>query len=488
VKPSVAVPLTIAGVSALAMLTLIGVAVNFFSRDPILRDVLTWAGRLWAGFCGAAPLLVLAVAVIGARNFARWARVRAIQVHYRRGLLPASADPRITFVPTHDNVKAQIAQAVFDGKVDRANGSGMRALLAPRPDEEILQLADPAQPLTANEVLAGYDPQREPHWLLIGQTGSGKSHGVFAITQAIAQRYNSQFLVAERGGIDWNSQADARTIEGYATLLDTVEQERQRRGELMRAADVDHISGLRERLPLLVIVIEEAESIYGRLFELDRTRAKQFVQTLRDLASLGRKQGIALVIATQTGTSGVFDAPTRRNLGHTLIFRSEAIVGDQFGVPRATALASLPSGSAYALKYGTVVEFPLSSRPRLPHSPLYHEDDAPLLLAADAEADGLGDEDLPDGATDGTWYTVQTTPPPVGRYTGIVYRVPGQNEPLVDYDETLHRRLWEALRNGSSLKGAQDKAQMGYTGGTGFYLARAVRDLGQRQALPWERT
>ena len=175
----------------------------------------------------------------------------------------------------------------------------------------------------------------------------------------------------------------------------------------MRAADVNHISGLRERLPLLVVVIEEAESIYGRLFELDRTRAKQFVQTLRDLASLGRKQGIALVIATQTGTSGVFDAPTRRNLGNTLIFRSEAIVGDQFGVPRTTGLATLPSGNAYALKYGSVVEFPLSSRPTLAHSALYHENDA-LLLAADAEADGLGDDDLPDGTTDTTVATGTT--------------------------------------------------------------------------------
>jgi hypothetical protein len=408
VKASVAVPLSIGGIALLGLLTLFGVAVNFFSRDPLLRDILTWAGRLWAGLCGAAPLLVLAVAVVGAWNLARWARVRAIQVHYRRGLLPASADPRITFLPTHDNIKAQIAQAVFDGKVDRANGSGMKALLAPRPEDEILQLPEPAQPLTASEIMDGYDPQREPHFGFIGQTGSGKSKAVQWVCGEIAQRFNCQFLIAERGGIDWNTQADARTIEGYATLLDTVEQERQRRGELMRAADVDHISGLRERLPLLVVVIEEAESIYGRLFELDRTRAKQFVQTLRDIASLGRKQGIALVIATQTGTSNVFDAPTRRNLGNTLIFRSEAIVGDQWGVPRGVQLPKLDSGSAYALKYGAVVEFPLSGRPTLPHSPLYHEDDAPLLLTADAEADGLGDDDMPDGTTDTTVATATT--------------------------------------------------------------------------------
>jgi len=223
VKASVAVPLSLGGLALLGMLTLIGVAVQFFARDPLLRDILTWAGRAWAGLCGAAPAILLAVAVVGAWNFARWARVRAIEVHYRRGLLPASADPKITFVPTHDNIKAQIAQAVFDGHVDRANGSGMKALLAPKPDDEILQI-EAGQPITAGDIMDGYDPIREPHWLLVGQTGAGKSSAVKYVCQQIARRYNSQFLIAERGGIDWNQQADARTIDGYATLLDTVEQ------------------------------------------------------------------------------------------------------------------------------------------------------------------------------------------------------------------------------------------------------------------------
>ena len=158
---------------------------NFFSRDPLLRDILTWAGRLWAGLCGAAPVLVLAVAVVGAWNLARWARVRAIQVHYRRGLLPASADPRITFLPTHDNIKAQIAQAVFDGHVDRANGSGMKALLAPRPEDEILQLPENStREFSAAEVIDP-DPANKPDTFIVGQKGSGKTN----VLRYIINRY-----------------------------------------------------------------------------------------------------------------------------------------------------------------------------------------------------------------------------------------------------------------------------------------------------------
>ena len=203
-KATVAIPITILSIALLGLLTLLGVAANFFSHDPILRDILTWAGRLWGGSCAALPLFIVAALGVGLWRGAQWLSIQASLVYHRRGQLPASANPKITILAAHRNERAEIAQAIFGGKVDRANGSGMNALLAPRPDEEILQLAQPARSITSSEVLDGYDPQREPHWLLIGQTGSGKSHGVFAITQAITQRYNSQFLIAERGGIDWN--------------------------------------------------------------------------------------------------------------------------------------------------------------------------------------------------------------------------------------------------------------------------------------------
>lgn len=402
-KMSRAIPISILGITFLSVLATFGLAVGDLRHDPVLRELWIWSGRAWTGLCGLMPLLAVLAVVIALYEGARWAHIHTPLIYHQRGNLPASADSHIRIWADHRNERAEIAQAIFNGHADRANGSSTKALLAPPPDDQIL-LPEPAPTITASNVLTGYDPQREPHWLLIGQTGSGKSHAVFEIAQHLASRFNSHFLIAERGGIDWNTQADARTVEGYATLLDTVEVERQRRGAMMRATDVDHISGLQERLPLLVVIIEEAESVYGRLFELDRMRAKQFTTTLRDIASQGRKQGIALIVATQTGTSGVFDAPTRRNLGNTLIFRSEAIVGDQFGVPRSAGLATLPSGTAYALKYGSTVAFPMHARPALPHSDLYHEGDGQLLLAADAEADGLGEDDQPDCPTVATGY------------------------------------------------------------------------------------
>lgn len=327
----------------------------------------------------AAAILIAALGKAIAYAWHEW-KMRNV-VYARRGMLPATVNgaPLDT---SHIDPRAQIMHATVNGNVDRLPGSGMREAIKP-PE---LALPEPVVnvSVTPRQVLDGYDPEREPHWLLLGETGSGKSRAVMLIAQEIARRYPSEFLIAERGGIDWNAQADARTVEGYATLLESVEQERQYRVGLLRANDVDHVLRLNEPLPLLVVIIEEAENIYRRLYEIDKARAKTFEATLQDLAGLGRKQGIVLLVATPTGTSSVFDGPTRRNLGNKLVFRSEVIVGDQWGIPRDVALSKLPSGTAYALKYGCTVDFPLVARPTLPKSQLYHEPDD--LLVADAIA------------------------------------------------------------------------------------------------------
>jgi hypothetical protein len=336
------------------------------------------AGVFVGGGIGGLAILALGGLALGLR-FLRG----LLLVWPRNGLYPATAGMRIW--PPVNEPHAQSIAALVGGQVNRLPAGAVKPLLNPAtPAEALLPEPPPAINVTPQQILEGYDPQREPHWFVIGQTGGGISRAVMYLAEQIAQRYPSEFLICERGGIDWNAQSDARTVEGYATLLETVEEERQYRVGLLRANDVDHVLRLNEPLPLLVVVIEEAENIHKRLIDIDRPRAKRYETTLQDIAGLGRKQGIVLIVATPTGTSSVFDGPTRRNLGNTLIFRSEAIVGDQWGVPRSVNLPTLPSGTAYSTKYGCTVDFPLVARPLLPKSRLYHEPDD--LVVSDAIA------------------------------------------------------------------------------------------------------
>lgn len=449
-----------------------------------------WVQRAFAGFLIIALVAASIFALNAALHGSRWLRKRAHLVPAdHRGLYPAWLEresagrhvpllgvPRIRISTPVNEAQAQIAAAWTGGNVTRLGSNPQKLLAAPE--------TTPA-PLTTNfdigKLLADYNPETQPHYMLIGETGAGKSSAVFALTDHIARHFNSQFLIAENGGVDWNMQTDARTLAGYAALLDAAVLENKRRTQLLRTANVSNIVQLAEHLPLLVIVLEEAEGVYQRLFELDQKGAKRFRANLRDLAGQGRKQGIALIVATQTGSKEVFDMPTRNNLGNILVFRSKAMVGDWYGVPRTAGIQGLPSGTAYATRYDRLVTFPRISRPQLPNAGIYHEPDE-LLLVADATADGVGEDDLPDG----TGYPVPDLPPRGDAYPGIWYRVPDDDQPTLDMNEDLHHRLWTALQEHTSIKDAQIAAGMQYKGGRGFYLAQAIRELGERNALPWQ--
>jgi hypothetical protein len=422
---------SIAGVLALVMWF---DPVNATLRARLAPDWTNAQRALIYGFTAAAVLAALGKSIAFLRH--EWLLSR--MVYAKQGLLPAVAGgaPLDT---SHITPAAQIMSATVGGQgnVDRLPGSGLREAIKPTE----LALPEPAisVSVTPQQVLDGYDPEREPHWLLLGETGSGKSRAVMSIAQMIARRYPSQFVICERGGIDWNAQADARTVEGYATALEAVEQERQYRIGLLRANDVDHVLRLNEPLPLLVLIIEEAENIYRRLYDTDRERARRFLATLQDLAGLGRKQGIVLLVATPTGTSSVFDGPTRRNLGNKLIFRSEVIVGDQWGIPREVNLSQLPSGTAYAPKYGCTVAFPLTARPRLPKSGLYHEPDDLQLGNAIARLD----DDPTTEPTVATGTTADNWPPggglPAVAPVATVARIDRSREPTPEEAEAMRQ-------------------------------------------------
>jgi hypothetical protein len=230
--------------------------------------------------------------------------------------------------------------------------------------------------------------------VLIGETGSGKSLALFMMLKMLCQQHRCEVLILEREAVDWNYNSAVLTIDGYLDALKAVEVERQRRADMLRAADVKHISDLPNPPPYLAVVVEEAESVYSEFTMRSREQAKEYAVTLGNLARLARKEGILLFVTTQTGTSGVFDIPTRKQFGNRYIFRSEPQVGDSWGIARDYVLPKLKTGTAYSINHGELVTFPLVQRPSLPLSKLYREPDI-LALPADAEADGLGADDMP---------------------------------------------------------------------------------------------
>lgn len=495
-----AVPLTLVGMCALAVIATFGLAVGDLRRDRVVMEMWPWVGRIYTAACAVLPLVTVAAACAAVYEGWRWAHHHTPLVYHRRGQLPASADRRIVINAPYRNEKAEIAGAVFDGRVDRANGSGMRALLAPRPDEDILQLPPPSQvELTAVEVIQP-DPQGRPDTFVVGQKGSGKTNVLrYIISQYQTALPEAKFLIMSTIASNWAGiDAVTQPTAIYQAVMD-LRTEIDARDQDMKEAGVPDFFRWSAAPPQLVVILDEAEAVFDALRIAGQRQAREFAGTLRIVVNTGRNFGMMFVVGTQTARSDVLDPAMLRNAGTLLMMRMDTQTAARFAVygrEVTDILPTMPAGRAYNPQHGGYVTFPLVPTLRIPRRDLLCRPDLrlgdvddTLLLTVDGEADGLGDDDIPDGPATDPRYMVHGTDAEGGgkpRYTGITYHVPGHPRPLTDYDEGLHRRLWDALQAGSSLKSAQERAGMAYVGGTGLYLAKRVKYLGLRHALPWE--
>lgn len=264
--------------------------------------------------------------------------------------------------PTSNATKA--AMSILHGQAE-----SMPALPEPRP-------VPASRPHPSAFNLADIDPVTRPHWLLVGQTGSGKSTAVRTITSALARRHAVEFVICEPGGVDWNSQANAYSDSGIARAVAAVYTEFERRQALLRDSDAAHISALESAIPYLYLVIEEMEAVLDNLKDLDRDAALTMRVQLRNIARMGRKEGVGLIAVTQVAKADVFDTHVRSNLANVFLFRNAQGVAEMFRLGRQVDLPSLPPGVAYSMAHEQLVQFHPVPRPILPLSPVFHEDGA----------------------------------------------------------------------------------------------------------------
>jgi DNA polymerase III delta prime subunit len=243
--------------------------------------------------------------------------------------------------------------------------------------EDVPALPEPQRPLTVADVV-DVDPRTAPHWLLIGSTGSGKTIASYAILRELARRAACQFIVTEPGGVNWGAQTTATNTADIARAILDVQSELERRQQLLRLEDVDHVQDLARPLPYIVLVAEETETVLDDLRLVDKDTRTACILALRSIARLGRKAGICLVAVTQAGTTDVFDAHVRKNMNNVLLFRSQHVTGETWRVSRDVRLAELPTGTAWSVMHNAVVQFPNVTRPALPQVQLQPLDAIPV--------------------------------------------------------------------------------------------------------------
>ena len=153
------------------------------------------------------------------------------------------------------------------------------------------------------------------HALIVGRTGSGKSNLMHVLITTLALAYSPDeihlYLVDFKKGVEFKPYAEAPlphakviAIESERefglSVLQGLNAELQRRGELFRNAGVSHIAEYRQKtrkkMPRILLLVDEFQEFFVQDDEISR----QASQILDRLARQGRAFGIHIVLGSQT--------------------------------------------------------------------------------------------------------------------------------------------------------------------------------------------
>ncbi|MGA9349952.1 MAG: FtsK/SpoIIIE domain-containing protein [Anaerolineae bacterium] len=153
------------------------------------------------------------------------------------------------------------------------------------------------------------------HALVAGKTGSGKSTLLHTLVATLTLTYSPDelelYLVDFKKGVEFKPYAihelpHARVVaieserEFGLSVLQGLDAELKRRGDLFRAAGVDHIADYRQktgqRMPRILLIVDE----FQEFFMEDDVVASQSSQILDRLVRQGRAFGMHVLLGSQT--------------------------------------------------------------------------------------------------------------------------------------------------------------------------------------------
>jgi DNA segregation ATPase FtsK/SpoIIIE, S-DNA-T family len=174
-----------------------------------------------------------------------------------------------------------------------------------------------------NGVFHCYDMTSNPHLLIAGETGSGKSVMCRAVLTSLIQHCRtglqlhlcdlkrSEFHLFRNVDIVKAVMTDKKDV---ANCVNWFHQQMKKRGDLLDAYELSHVDKLPEdkRVDYLVLCIDE--------FSILRDM-KDTMEQLIDLSALGRALGIFLILSTQRPDRKIVDGLMKANLTVRYAFR-----------------------------------------------------------------------------------------------------------------------------------------------------------------------
>ncbi|MEM1501939.1 FtsK/SpoIIIE domain-containing protein [Domibacillus sp. 8LH] len=167
----------------------------------------------------------------------------------------------------------------------------------------------------------------EPHMLVAGSTGSGKSVSLNSIVLSLMCLYSPgelRFVFIDPKQVEFMPFKDnvytnevSTNIEEAADYLDTIVEEMEQRYTLFSQKYIrnlkefnDNVNEADEKLPRLVIVFDE----FADFMLQDKELAKRIENTIARIGQKGRAAGIHMIVCTQSPKAEVINTTIKNNL------------------------------------------------------------------------------------------------------------------------------------------------------------------------------
>jgi FtsK/SpoIIIE family. len=204
-----------------------------------------------------------------------------------------------------------------------------------------------------------YDAISEPHLLIAGESGSGKSTQLRSILTTLIQYYDETRLhiyCADLKMSEFHIFKRCRQVKSVCTtpeqlerMLARIQSEMKRRSKLLHEKEVAHINDLPEpqRPPYILVCIDELVIVKDN---------KDVMNALVQLVAIGRALGIIVILSMQRPSHDILDTKIRTNLTVRMGFRTDSLTNARIiGTPGSEKI-SIEQRGRFLLKREDLIE------------------------------------------------------------------------------------------------------------------------------------
>lgn len=162
-------------------------------------------------------------------------------------------------------------------------------------------------PIGMSEGILALDPEHDPHAMVAGTSGAGKTRHGLTVLAAGALRLGWQVVILNRAGADFQALSGhphCHVFDGAEyplIVLNAAAAEVDARNEVLRRSNVTTWSRLEDAPPRILIVIDELVALAQSM--ADKRQGVAVWRAVVHVTSAGRKCGVHLAFATTDPTS-----------------------------------------------------------------------------------------------------------------------------------------------------------------------------------------